>query len=141
MNGALFFAADLLRELAEGTQLEGFGSVSVASYGNGTAPQGPPRVSAFPAPERLAGRTALVLDTILDTGATADAVMREARARGASEVRFACLLDKASRRTVPVRADYVGFVVPDRFLVGYGLDAAGRLRTLPFVAAMAGGAE
>ena len=138
MNGALFFAADLLRALASGLDLEGFGAASVASYGSGTAPEGPPRVAAFPPRERIEGRVVLVIDTILDTGATADVVMREARERGAADVKFACLLDKVARRTIPVRPDYAAFQAPDRFLVGYGLDAGGRLRTLPYVAAMVG---
>lgn len=136
MNGALFFAADLLRALPPSVVCAGFCAASVASYGAGTAPSGPPVVHAFPSGDKLAGRVALVIDTVLDTGATVEAVRAEALARGAAAVRVACLLDKAARRTRPVRADWAAFDAPDRFLVGYGLDAGGRWRTLPYVAAL-----
>jgi hypoxanthine phosphoribosyltransferase len=136
MNGGLFFAADLLRALSDGLRVEGFGAACVASYGAGTAPQGPPRVTSFPPAERLAGCTVVVVDTVLDTGATADAVLREARARGARSVRLACLVDKPARRRVAVRPDWCAFTAPDRFLVGYGLDAGGGHRLLPCVAAI-----
>jgi hypoxanthine phosphoribosyltransferase len=82
------------------------------------------------------GRTALVLDTVVDTGATAGAVLARARACGASDARLACLVDKPARRRGGVRPDWSGFVAPDRFLVGYGLDHGGRWRTLPYVAAI-----
>jgi hypoxanthine phosphoribosyltransferase len=136
MNGALFFAADLMRALPEDLPVVGFGAASVASYGAGARPEGPPRISAFPAADRLVGRVVLVVDTVLDTGATLDAVTREARARGALDVRVACLIDKPARRKIAVRTDWVAFTAPDRFLVGYGLDAGGRWRTLPYVAAV-----
>ena len=77
----------------------GFCAASVGSYGAGTAPQGPPVVHSFPSPDRLAGRVALVIDTVLDTGATVEVVRAEALARGASAVRVVCLLDKAARRS------------------------------------------
>lgn len=137
MNGALFFAADLLRALPREVPVVGFGAACVASYGAGTAPAGPPEVTAFPARDRLEGRTVLIVDTILDTGATADVAVREARARGAAEVLFCCLIEKSARRRVPVVPDACAFSAPDLFLVGYGLDASGRFRTLPYVAALA----
>lgn len=136
MNGALFFAADLLRALPSSVACAGFCSAAVSSYGAGTSPSGRPAVHAFPSAEQLAGRVALVIDTVLDTGATVEAVRAEALARGAAAVRVACLLDKSARRTHPVRADWAAFSAPDRFLVGYGLDAGGRWRTLPYVAAL-----
>ena len=136
MNAAVYFAADLLRALADGPRVEGFAAACVASYGAGTAPQGPPRVAAFPPAERLAGRTVLVVDTVVDSGATAQVVLAEARARGAREAWLACLVDKPARRRIAVRPDWSAFTAPDRYLVGYGLDADGALRTLPYVAAL-----
>jgi hypoxanthine phosphoribosyltransferase len=136
MNAALYFAADLLRALAQGPRVEGFAAACVASYGAGTAPQGPPRVTAFPPAERLEGRTVLVVDTVVDSGATAQVVLAEARARGAADARLACLVDKPARRRIAVRPDWSAFTGPDRFLVGYGLDAGGALRTLPYVASL-----
>jgi hypoxanthine phosphoribosyltransferase len=139
MNGALFFAADLLRALPREVPVVGFGAACLSSYGAGTAPAGPPEVTTFPARERVEGRTVLVLDTILDTGATADAAVREARARGAADVVFCCLIEKPARRRVSLVPDACAFSAPDLFLVGYGLDASGRFRTLPYVAALARG--
>jgi len=137
MNGALFFAADLMRALPREVPVVGFGAACVTSYGAGTAPAGPPEVTAFPSRERLEGRVVLVVDTIFDTGATADVAVREARARGAAEVLFCCLIEKSARRRVPMVPDACAFSAPDLFLVGYGLDASGCFRTLPYVAALA----
>jgi hypoxanthine phosphoribosyltransferase len=136
MNGALYFGVDLLRALSDEVPVAGFGAASVASYGAGTAPEGPPRITAFPAADRLRGHVVLVVDTILDSGATLAAVAGEARSRGAADVRVACLVDKPARRCVPARADWCAFTAPDRFLVGYGLDAGGQWRTLPYIAAV-----
>lgn len=137
MNGALFFAADLMRALPREVPVVGFGAACVASYGAGTTPAGPPELVTFPARERLEGRVVLVVDTILDTGATAEATVREARARGAAEVLFCCLIEKPARRRATLVPDACAFAAPDVFLVGYGLDASGRFRTLPYVAALA----
>jgi hypoxanthine phosphoribosyltransferase len=141
LTGALFFAPDLLRALGERVRVAACGVAVVSSYpalpGGGDGPRTEPRLACFPAEELVRGRAALVLDTVVDTGATAGAVLARARACGAADARLACLLDKPSRRRTAVRPDWTGFVAPDRFLVGYGLDAGGRWRTLPHVAALA----
>ena len=145
ITAAVFFAADLMRALAlpddppggaRAPVVEGFAVACSSSYPDGTRPAGEPVLTSFPAARLLAGRTALVVDTIVDSGWTAHAVMREARARGARDARLACLLDKPARRAAPVRPDWHAFVAPDRFLVGYGLDVGGRHRLLPHVAAL-----
>jgi len=144
MNGALYFAADLLRALgsaageagADPPVLEGFGAASVASYGDGVRPAGPPRLAAFPDASRVTGRTVLLIDTVLDTGATLDVVHRESLARGAAHVRAVCLLEKPAGRRFSTCARFTGLIAPQRFLVGYGLDAGGLHRTLPHVAAL-----
>jgi hypoxanthine phosphoribosyltransferase len=141
LTGALFFAPDLLRASAGRVHVVACGAAVVSSYpvgpGGGVAPAGAPHVTCFPADALVRGRTALVLDTVVDTGATAAAVLERARASGATDVRLACLVDKPARRRSGVRPDWAGFTAPDRFLVGYGLDAGGRWRTLPYVAALA----
>ena len=81
----------------------------------------------------IAGRHVLVIEDIIDSGNTLKSLTQLLRDRGAAEVRTCCLLDKPSRRTVQMKADYVGFEVPDEFLVGYGLDYAGKYRNLKFV--------
>src|SRR5262249_22472273 len=103
---------------------------------DGLAPKGAPRVTAFPSPSLVEGRVALVLDTVVDTGATAATVSKELLARGATAVRLACLVDKKARRRAAVVPDWRGFEAGDEFLVGYGLDAAGAHRFLPFLAAI-----
>jgi len=82
------------------------------------------------------GRQVLVIEDIVDTGLTLEYVRRHLLDLGASEVRTCVLLDKAAHRKVNVRLDYVGFKVPDVFVVGYGLDWAGRYRELPYVGAL-----
>jgi hypoxanthine phosphoribosyltransferase len=143
LTGALFFAPDLLRALEGRARVAACGAAVVSSYaplpGGLEEPLSPPRVTCFPAAGLVRGRTALVLDTVVDTGATAAAVLERARALGAVDARLACLVDKPARRRLGVRPDWAGFTGPDRFLVGYGLDAGGRWRTLPYVAALAEG--
>ncbi len=154
LNASLFFASDLLRALSAGTRsarpagrgasvdIGGFSSAVVSSYGasagDGRGRVAAPRVTVFPAKALVAGRHVLVVDTVVDTGATAKAVLDRARRAGARSARLACLVDKPAHRRADVRPDWAGFSAPDRFLVGYGLDAGGRWRTLPFVAALCG---
>jgi hypoxanthine phosphoribosyltransferase len=116
--------------------VEAVASARIASYGDGTSPAGPPRVVAFPSRAVLEGRTVLLVDTVVDTGRTAAAAAHAAREAGAARVVLACLADKTARRTESTTPDWRGFEAPDRFLVGYGLDAAGRWRCLPYLAAL-----
>ena len=139
MTGACFFAPDLLRALvARGADIEAIRPVSISSYGAGTTSSGVPVVVGLPPRLAIEGRDVLVIDTIVDTGATVELLGRELAALGAASVRVACLLDKVTGRSRPVTPTWRGVEAPDRFLVGYGLDAAGRFRTLPFVGAIRG---
>jgi len=126
--GAFVFMADLVRLLDFPLEVE---FVGASSYGDGTA-AGQLRLTKDAACE-VRGREVLVVDDILDTGRTLARLVALFRERGAASVRACCLLDKPSRRTVDFRADYVGLEVPDRFVVGYGLDYACGYRNLPFV--------
>jgi hypoxanthine phosphoribosyltransferase len=81
----------------------------------------------------LGGRNVVLVEDIVDSGATLAYLQSLLRARSPRSLRTVCLLDKRSRRRVPVAIDYVGFVIADRFVVGYGLDAGERYRQLPFI--------
>jgi len=128
MNGALFFAADLLRAMRKHPRVECW---RVGSYpGAATASSG--RVSGVESsPGSFEGASVLVLDDILDTGLTLGRVVEEVRRRGARRVRSCVLLRKKVKRAVAVRADWAAFDIPNKFVVGYGLDWNGLYRQLP----------
>ena len=132
LKGSCVFAADLIRRLPIPLELA---FVSAASYRDGTTPGGL-ELAFLPSGEEIRGRNLLLVDDILDTGRTLAALTRELRERGASEVRTCVFLDKPSRRAVPFDADFRVFEVEDLFVVGYGLDYAGRYRNLPVVAGL-----
>ena len=128
LNGTVMFLGDLIRHLSLPLRLDFMG---VSSYGAGTTPG----EMVFTKELRLdvRGRDVLVVDDILDTGRTLSRVLAKLRALKPRRIRVCVLLDKPARRVEPVRADYVGFRIPDVFVVGYGLDYAERYRNLPFV--------
>ncbi len=128
LTGTVMFLADLIRHLSLPLRLDFMG---VSSYGQGTES----RELVFTKELRLEvrGRDVLVVDDILDTGKTLKYVLQKLEALGPRRVRVCVLLDKPARRVEKVEADYVGFEIPDCFVVGYGLDFAERYRNLPFV--------
>lgn len=128
LNGTVMFLADLIRYLSLPLRLDFMG---VSSYGLGTESG----ELVFTKELRLdvRGRDVLLVDDILDTGKTLYKVLAKLRALKPRRIKTCVLLDKASRRVEPVQADYVGFEIPDFFVVGYGLDFAERYRNLPFV--------
>jgi len=128
LNGTVMFLADLIRNLSLPLRLDFIG---VSSYGVGTESG----ELVFTKELRLdvRGRDVLLVDDILDTGRTLSRVLSKLRALKPRRVRTCVLLEKAARRVEDVRADYIGFSIPDLFVVGYGLDFAERYRNLPFV--------
>lgn len=128
LNGTVLFLADLIRHLPLPLRLDFMG---VSSYGSGTESGD----LVFTKELRLdvRGRNVLLVDDILDTGRTIKRVLEKLHQLKPRRIRTCVLLDKPARRVEKVRADYVGFRIPDLFVVGYGLDYAERYRNLPFV--------
>ena len=128
LNGTVMFLGDLIRNLALPLRLDFIG---VSSYGAGTESGD----LVFTKELRLdvRGRDVLLVDDILDTGKTLYRVLGKIRALKPRRIKTCVLLNKAARRVEAVEADYVGFEIPDFFVVGYGLDFAERYRNLPFV--------
>jgi hypoxanthine phosphoribosyltransferase len=128
LNGTVMFLGDLIRHLSRPLRLDFIG---VSSYGAGTESG----QLIFTKELRLdvRGRHVLLVDDILDTGRTLARVTAKLRALKPRSLRTCVLLDKPARRVEPVQADYVGFTIPDQFVVGYGLDFAEQYRNLPFV--------
>jgi hypoxanthine phosphoribosyltransferase len=127
LKGATVFAADLLRTLNIPAELE---FVRAASYGTGTSSTGKVQI-AHMVEGPLAGRHVLLVEDIVDSGRTVDAILRRFRRLKPASLRVAALLDRPARREIPVKIDFSGFVIPDRFVIGYGLDYAGLYRELP----------
>ena len=125
LKGATVFAADLLRSLSIPAELE---FVSAASYGSGTSPGKLKLAHMVEGP--LVGRHVLLIEDIIDSGRTVGAIAKRLRRLKPASLRLAALLDRPARREVETQIDFTGFVIPDRFVIGYGLDYAGLYREL-----------
>ncbi len=132
LKGATVFAADLLRSLSIPAELE---FVRASSYPSGTSSNGRLKL-AHMVEGSLVGRHVVLVEDIIDSGVTVNAVRRRIEKLGAASVRLAALLDRPARRQVEVKIDFTGFVIPDRFVIGYGLDYAGLYRELPHIYAL-----
>jgi hypoxanthine phosphoribosyltransferase len=126
LKGATVFAADLLRSLSIPAELE---FVRAASYGSGTSGGALRLAHMIDGP--LVGRHVLLVEDIVDSGRTMEAITKRVRRMKPASLRIAALLDRPARRVVPVKIDFKGFTIPDRFVIGYGLDYAGLYRELP----------
>ena len=132
INGAVMFTADLMREIDNPVRLD---CVRISSYGEKTKSVGAPQV-VHSLTIDIANRHVLLIDDILDTGKTIKLVSGLVQKLGPASLRTCVLLDKQGRREVPFEADFVGFRIPDKFVVGYGIDYAQRNRTLPHIGAV-----
>ena len=132
LKGAAIFFADLARRMTIPAMLE---FAQVSSYGSGTASSRIVTVTKDIASD-ISGRHVLLVDGIIDTGTTMDFLLKRYRERGPASLRTAVLLDKRAHQTVDVPIDYRGFEIPDRFVVGYGMDSGEKYRNLPFIAAV-----
>ena len=129
LKGSVVFMADLIRHITVPVEMD---FMAVSSYGAGVKTSGV--VKILKDLDRLIeGYHVLVVEDILDSGMTLGYLADLLRDRGPASVRIATLLDKPERRQVDIKPDYVGFNVPDEFVVGYGLDYADRYRNLPYV--------
>lgn len=129
INGAILFTADLLRQIDNPVRLD---CIRVSSYRNETKSTGKPQVLGNLSLD-LANRHVLLIDDILDTGKTLSLIVGMIKKLQPASVRTCVLLDKRGRREVEFEADFVGFQIPDKFVVGYGLDYAERYRNLPCI--------
>ncbi len=127
INGAILFTADLLRQIRNPVRLD---CIRISSYRNDTRSRGKPNLIHSLTLD-VTGRNVLLIDDILDTGKTLSVVVDLIKKQDPASVRTCVLLDKKGRREVEFEADFVGFQIPDRFVVGYGLDFAERYRNLP----------
>lgn len=129
INGAILFTADLIRQIPNPIRLD---CIRISSYRNQTRSHGKPQLLNSLTLD-IANRHVLLIDDILDTGKTLSVVVNLIKKQNPASVRTCVLLDKKGRREVEFEADFVGFGIPDRFVVGYGLDFAERYRNLPCV--------
>lgn len=135
LTGSFIFLADLVRGIGRLGVEPQVDFMSVSHYGATTESSGVVQVHKDIVLD-LAGRSVLIVDDIVDTGRTLTLARDHLAARGPMWLRTCVLLDKPGRRAVPIRPDYVGFKVPDVWVIGYGLDAGGEGRALPYVAAL-----
>lgn len=129
LKGAVVFLADLMRQIDVPAEID---FMVVSSYGSGIKSSGVVKiVKDLDVP--LAGKDILIVEDILDSGMTLSYIKELLQSRGPRSIRIVTLLDKPARRKVDLQADYVGFEVPDEFVVGYGLDFDERYRNLPYI--------
>jgi hypoxanthine phosphoribosyltransferase len=132
LKGAVFFMADLMRELTVPCEID---FMAISSYGAATDSSGVVRILKD-LEINLADRHVLVVEDIIDSGLTLSYLMRNLRARKPETLEICALLTKPERREIDVPVRYIGFEIPNRFVIGYGLDFAERYRNLPYVAVL-----
>lgn len=133
LRGSFIFLADLVRWFSMNDMHPRIDFMIMESYGSGTTPQKEPTVNRDCSLD-LTGADVVIVDDILDTGRTMQKAVAHLKLKGPKSIRTCTLLDKPSRRAVSFEADFVGFKIPDAFVVGYGLDYDGRHRELPHIA-------
>lgn len=129
LKGAVMFFSDLARHITGNVTLD---FISCSSYGSSTVSSGVVRILKD-LDRPVEGKNVVVVEDIVDTGTTLHYLLKNLKSRNAKSVRLAALLNKPDRRKVDVHVDYQGFVIPDYFVVGYGLDYDEKYRQLPYV--------
>ena len=129
LKGSFVFMSDLVRACQVKSDVE---FIAVSSYGNGTESSGRVKI-VHDIQQDITGRNVIVVEDILDSGNTLAFLKEYFLTKGASAITIVTLLDKPSRRKKAITADYAGFVVPDEFVVGYGLDYGQKYRNLPYI--------
>jgi len=129
LKGSIIFLADLVRAMPIPLSID---LMEVSSYGASTESSGQVRILKDLSTS-IAGRDVIVVEDIIDTGLTLNYLLRYLEDRGPASIRVCCLLDKPARRLASIEIDYRGFTIPDRFVIGYGLDYDERYRNLPYI--------
>ncbi len=129
LKGSIVFLADLVRGVELPLSID---LMEVSSYGAGTESSGQVRILKDLS-NSIEGRDVIVVEDIIDTGLTLNYLLRYLREKHPASLTICCLLDKPARRLTEIEIDYVGFSIPDRFVIGYGLDYGERYRNLPYV--------
>ena len=129
LKGCFVFMSDLIRSCPLKSDLE---FIAVSSYGNATSSSGRVQIT-HDVQQDITGRDLVIVEDILDSGNTLAFLKSYLMTKGAASITIATLLDKPARREKPIKADYAGFVVPDEFVVGYGLDYAQQYRNMPYI--------
>ena len=132
LKGAIFFLSDLMRHLEVDCEVD---FMAVSSYGSSTDSSGVVRILKD-LDASIEGRDVLIVEDIVDSGLTLAYLFRMLRARGPASLEVCALLTKPGRREIDMPIRYVGFEIPNRFAIGYGLDFAERYRNLPYVAVL-----
>ena len=134
LKGGVFFLCELAKRITIPVSLD---FMSVGSYGDGTQSSGIVKITKD-LDESLEGKEVLVVEDIIDSGNTLYYLLDVLKKRGPKSMRLCTLLDKPDRREKDVKVDYVGFEIPDEFVVGYGLDYAQKYRNLPYIGVVEG---
>ncbi len=134
LKGSVFFTCELAKRITVPVTLD---FMSVSSYGDGTASSGIVKI-VKDLDETLEGKNVIVIEDIIDSGRTLYYLLDVLQKRQPSSLKLCTLLDKPDRRVKDVQVDYVGFEIPDEFVVGYGLDYAQRYRNLPYIGIVEG---
>ena len=134
LKGSVFFTCELAKRITVPVSMD---FMSVSSYGDGTSSSGIVKI-AKDLDETLEGKDVIVIEDIIDSGRTLYYLLDVLKKRNPNSMRLCTLLDKPDRRVRDVKVDYVGFNIPDEFVVGYGLDYAQKYRNLPYVGVVEG---
>lgn len=132
LKGSVLFTSDLMKNITIPCEVD---FMAVSSYGNATESSGVVRILKD-LDYSIEGKDILIVEDIIDSGTTLDYLLKYFKGRGANSVAIATLLNKSARRKVNIDVDYIGFEVPDEFIVGYGIDYAEKYRNLPFIGAL-----
>ena len=129
LKGSVFFTCDLAKRISNPVELD---FMKVSSYGSGTSSSGRVKIEQD-LDENIEGKNVLVVEDIIDSGRTLSYLLDILGRRNPKSLKLCTLLDKPDRRVVEVNVDYVGFEIPDEFVVGYGLDYDQKYRNLPYI--------
>lgn len=134
LKGGVFFMCELAKRISVPVSMD---FMSVSSYGDGTSSSGVVKI-AKDLDETLEGKDVIVVEDIIDSGRTLSYLLEILGKRNPNSMKLCTLLDKPDRRVIDVNIDYVGFQIPDEFVVGYGLDYAQKYRNLPYIGVVEG---